>query len=218
MQILYRYYGYPVGWSKDLVAIDEAQNLAPTEFELIRMVNRGRVVLNLFGDVNQHVEGSKGIEQWSDVPNCENYSVQKMRENYRNARQITEYCNRTFGMDMVAINVDGAGVHELNQGATVLEYLQNILYKPLNSGLSSIIVSNSAEARAICEMAGPLSSRVLNLTDTPGELNATKWNLITVSEAKGLEFETVVALSGRMTRNERYIAYTKALDELYIID
>ena len=37
-----------------------------------------------------------------------------MLENYRNASQITEYCNRVFGMNMNPINTPGKGVHELH--------------------------------------------------------------------------------------------------------
>ena len=50
------------------------------------------------------------------------------------------------------------------------------------------------------------------------ELQKNKWNLMTVEQAKGLEFETVFAVSGRMSSNEKYIAYTRALDELYVYD
>ena len=41
---------------------------------------------------------------------------------------------------------------------------------------------------------------------------------MTVEQVKGLEFGTVFALSGRMSQNEKYIAYTRALDELFVFD
>ena len=41
---------------------------------------------------------------------------------------------------------------------------------------------------------------------------------MTAEQAKGLEFETVFAVTGRMSENEKYIAYTRALDELYVYD
>ena len=41
---------------------------------------------------------------------------------------------------------------------------------------------------------------------------------MTIDDAKGLEFSTVIALSGRMSENEKYIAYTRALDELFVYD
>ena len=41
---------------------------------------------------------------------------------------------------------------------------------------------------------------------------------MTAEQAKGLEFETVFAVTGRMSENEKYIVYTRALDELYVYD
>lgn len=43
-------------------------------------------------------------------------------------------------------------------------------------------------------------------------------NLIyTVKEAKGLEFKEIVAFVGGMTDNEKYIAFTRALNKLTIV-
>lgn len=41
-------------------------------------------------------------------------------------------------------------------------------------------------------------------------------SVITVEEAKGLEFDAVVVLENNMSVNERYLAYTRALDHLII--
>lgn len=41
---------------------------------------------------------------------------------------------------------------------------------------------------------------------------------MTVKSAKGLEFNTVIAVSGSMTGNEKYITYTRALDKLIVYD
>lgn len=41
---------------------------------------------------------------------------------------------------------------------------------------------------------------------------------MTVEQSKGLEFETVFAVTGRMSENEKYITYTRALNELYVYD
>ena len=41
---------------------------------------------------------------------------------------------------------------------------------------------------------------------------------MTVFESKGLEFSAVAVLDRGMTENEKYIAYTRALRELAIIE
>ena len=45
-----------------------------------------------------------------------------------------------------------------------------------------------------------------------------KINVLTASQAKGLEFETVFVILEGMTENEKYVAITRALNELIIID
>ena len=61
-------------------------------------------------------------------------------------------------------------------------------------------------------------SRIHDITKESVELQRTKWNLMTVEQSKGLEFETVFAVTGRMSENEKYITYTRALNELYVYD
>lgn len=41
--------------------------------------------------------------------------------------------------------------------------------------------------------------------------------LYSVQEAKGLEFETVLVDDIDMNENEKYVAYTRALDSLYVV-
>ena len=41
--------------------------------------------------------------------------------------------------------------------------------------------------------------------------------LYSVQEAKGLEFETVLVDDINMNENEKYVAYTRALDSLYVV-
>lgn len=55
------------------------------------------------------------------------------------------------------------------------------------------------------------------LRDT-GKISKTKINVMTVYESKGLEFTAVAVADGDMTDNEKYIAYTRALKELAIIE
>jgi hypothetical protein len=62
------------------------------------------------------------------------------------------------------------------------------------------------------------SGKIKDLTGEDFSVHRTCWNLITVNDAKGLEFRSVVAISARMTENEKYIAYTRALDELFVFE
>lgn len=44
-----------------------------------------------------------------------------------------------------------------------------------------------------------------------------KATLLTVAQSKGLEFDSVFVFDNNMNRNERYISYSRALSELYIV-
>ena len=50
-----------------------------------------------------------------------------------------------------------------------------------------------------------------------GKLSRSKVNLMTVYESKGLEFTSVAVAPEGMSDSEKYIAYTRALNEIAII-
>ena len=181
-------------------------------------VNKGQTVFNLYGDVRQHVEGSKGVDSWEDFSPVAFFHTYTIEENYRNARQITEYCNKCFGMNMRAINLDGSGVHIMSEDTGLDRELGDILKRPLKPGISCIIVKSAGEAAEIMRQQKKYGTVVHDLTASPSALYPNHWNMMTVGQAKGLEFETVIVFSAGMSENEKYIAYTRALDELYIYD
>ena len=218
LQIVYHFKGCHNEQKESLITIDEAQNLMPEELRLIRAVNNDRVVLNLFGDVKQHMEGSKGVDTWKSFERIVPFKKYNMRENYRNARQVTNYCNKRFGLNMRAINLDGKGVHIIPGEIGFEQTLRRLFMRPQNPGLSCIIVKNRQEAEEILALVPEYANRIQKLAIEPRELHKNRWNLMTVEQTKGLEFETVVAVSGRMSENEKYVAYTRALDELYVFD
>jgi len=218
LQLMFLFNGAPNSERESLITIDEAQNIAAEELRLIKAVNGGDVVLNLFGDIKQHVEDSKGIDSWKEVSDIATFNIYNMNQNYRNARQITEYCNRRFGIDMQPINLDGDGVHVLDNEQSYKEKLIEIFRTVKNTGLSCIIVKDKAEADVVVKIAGHHADIIHNMTDGAYEIDQNKWNLMTAAQSKGLEFNTVFAISGRMSENEKYITFTRALNELFVYD
>ena len=51
-----------------------------------------------------------------------------------------------------------------------------------------------------------------------GRLSRTKINILTVYESKGLEFTCVAAVVKNMSKAEKYIACTRALNALAIVE
>ena len=218
LQVLFCFQGVPNAASERLIMIDEAQNVSRQELRLIKAINGSDLVLNLFGDVNQHIEGSKGFDDWKDIQDIAPFQHQNLLENYRNARQITEFCNKKFHMTMRAINLSGAGVHDLIDEEDFQEKIEGLFQKPRHLGLRAIIVKRSEEAATFKTLFPEFRQRYQDLTKGPGEINPGKWNIMTVDQVRGLEFEAVIAASGRMTENEKYISYTRALNELYVYE
>lgn len=215
LQILYCYQGAPP-YRESLLAIDEAQGIAPEEIRLLKNINGNDVVFNMYGDVYQHIEGTKGIDSWDEFRDIVDYDYYEMLENYRNAPQITEYCNRVFAMNMNPISTPGKGVHELSTEDDFRSEMITQLMDTQRAGLAAILVSNDAEARSLIDKFSAYEQKFHDMTDEEFSIHRTRWNIISIDDAKGLEFSSVIVLSGRMSRNERYIAFTRALDDLYI--
>ena len=218
-QMLYQYYGVPNGAKETLITIDEAQGLAVEEIRLIHNLNSNKVIFNLFGDVNQHIENTKGIDDWDELDTIADFKLESMKENYRNASQITDYCNNKFeNLNMRPMNTAGKGVHQYEEESEFIEKIIKQFVDVNRIKQSAIIVKDLVEAEYIKDKFSKFINKIEDLTGEEYSTHRTKWNLMTIDNAKGLEFNTVIALSGRMTNNEKYIAYTRALDELFVYD
>lgn len=218
LKIMYIIKGAPNAVKEKLICIDEAQGLSPEELKLIRDINGKELIFNLYGDVKQHMEGTKGIDSWHDFYESLEVQEQLLLENYRNASQITQECNKRFGMSMKAINTPGSGVTVLENEFEFDDKLRKLFVSVPKPGLRAIIVDDTHEAKHILTQYVMFQNKIHDMTGNNYDVHRSRWNLITIEQAKGLEFATVMAISGRMTPNRKYIAYTRALDELIIYD
>ena len=214
--ILMSYKGVPQGRRETLIAIDEAQNVAPAEVALIKKINPG-VIMNLFGDERQHIEDTKGIDSWDDFGETFDYEEYDLEENYRNSEPITEFCNKKFYMDMQAINVAGDDVDDIDD-ENVFSARATELLQQKREGLSAIIVNDRHAADNFKEQFAAYNAYIDDMVDADDQISADKWNLFAVDDVKGLEFSSVIAILGGMTDNEQYIACTRALDKLVVYE
>ncbi len=180
--------------------------------------SHNQVVFNLYGDVGQHIEDEKGFDSWDEVKEIADFEIQELNENYRNAHQITEYCNDLFGMNMQAINLEGSGVHKILSHDDFGKRIVELFSETITSGLCAIIVRTREEAKAVLNKASGVRTHIHNMVSGINDIDTEKWNLMTVKQARGLEFNKVLAISGQMSKNEKYITYTRALDELFVYD
>ena len=135
----------------NFVNIDEAQDIAVTEYDLFKSVLGDVCVFNLYGDVNQLIYDYKGVSEWEDISSIINDRIYLLNENYRNTIQITEYCNNVFGAEVTAIGLQGNDVKECNLSTAISSMLKErvnnndsrfgIIYKRGVTGFKSTIES-----------------------------------------------------------------------------
>ena len=204
-----KFYGKAIGTIK-FMCIDEGQDLAFNEYRLLYELNQYSVVFNIFGDTNQLIKKGRGISDWKDLKEAFGAQPYILNENYRNTNQITRFCNSSFGMNVMQTGVDGPNVREIAR-------------KELENELSTLNISN--ERIAILVPRSIQKSTWLDMTLLPRNIS---WiigdkmdngyiSLMYVDEVKGIEFDKAYVVSNGMSRNEKYIAYTRALSELVLV-
>ena len=179
------------------VFVDEAQDIAPAEYEVLRRIN-GSAKFNVFGDLNQNITGYRGIGDWSVL----GLPVSNLRLNYRNTNQIVDYVSENLKVEMQAIGLGGEEVKIIG-ARQIASFLSG------KSGLRAVITSEKNLAA--------FTKKTYNCVRESGKISKTKINVLTVYESKGLEFTAVAVADGDMTENEKYIAYTRALKELALV-
>lgn len=189
--------GYRLTPAYAFVFVDEAQDVALTEYELLRNINSG-ARFNVFGDLKQNITGYRGVSDWASL----SLDTYNLNLNYRNTNQIVSFVSQNLKVEMQAIGLGGEEVIIIN-----------------SRGISAFL-SGKAGLRAVITSEANLSAyskKSYNIVRESKVISKTKINLLTVYESKGLEFTAVAVVDGDMTDNERYIAYTRALKELALV-
>ena len=190
--------------------IDEAQDISVSEYRLMRNVLGEKCIFNLYGDINQSVYSYKGIFDWDEIADITGGNIYVLNENYRNTLEITEFCNNEFGAEVYAIGVSGEPVVELDTGAAV-KWILNVKQSHPEY---RVAILHRHGLKDVTEMLHTL----LDGQDVSWyAVDEKKLSIVSVETAKGLEFEAVVAIVDQMSSNEKYISYTRALDQLAVV-
>ena len=119
--------------------------------------------------------------------------------------EITEYVNTQFGINMRPVGISGT-VNFISFGdISSIEIDKDDRVAFIVSDISQI------EDNELLNKAN-----VMNTIDRAIERGIL--NIMPVAMAKGLEFETVVVKTDYMTENEKYVAMTRALNSLFIVE
>lgn len=192
------------------ICVDEGQDMSINEYRLIYLLNQKDVVFNVYGDVNQLLKPGRGISNWTELEKEFSMKEFQLNENYRNTNQITRFCNSSFEMDVMQTGVDGAKVREIPRR----ELEKELAELKLGSEKIAVLVPRSVRRKNY------LATDILpdEIRNAIGQkIDNGLISFMYVDEVKGIEFDKVFVVSNKMTKNEKYIAYTRALSELVIV-
>lgn len=174
--------------------IDEMQDYGYEEIRLISKMEKN-AKLNLYGDVEQAILPfikKKEIDELIDFLNQlrDNVKTYFLNENYRNSKEITNYCNKFLNVTMRPMGINSNPVSEIKVD-NYIDYIKDHFDK------SHVIIGN-------------------NIKDIE-ELCYIGYEAYTVSQAKGLEFSKVVVMENNFNNVLKYVSYTRTLDKLFIL-
>ena len=143
--------------------------------------------------MNQSIYESS-ISDWSELETIGSFGRYTLNENYRNTIEITEFINEEVFMNMSALGLNGQKPMLADQRT-----IYDIAHK---AGKEDRIIAIIATDRSRDSISLPMY-------DIP---------VYKVSEIKGMEFDTVFVFPESMSENELYIAYSRAIDHLYVVN
>lgn len=173
----------------DFLFIDEGQDYSESEYRILRAVHDDDCKFEIYGDYMQCINEKRGIKSWDVLKELFDIDYYELDVNYRNTVEIADYVNKKVAKIFKTIGFSGPQVVE-----------EPIV---LNQELFDKIEMND-------------SDRIAIICHDKKDLGVRKDYIYNVLEAKGLEFEKVYVLTKDMSKNEKYVAYSRALNELIV--
>lgn len=187
--------------NKQYFFIDEFQDFSNSELKFL-IEYMPNSTFDFFGDFQQCIN-PKGIASLKDFKS-DSFDLKKftINENYRNARNITEYINDKFNLSIIGIGLKG-----------VFEEYDTIKAIPMDEGdRVAVIVEDGFDGEV------NIPGEKVYYYNKENEIYRDSYNVIPISQAKGLEFEKVIVLTKGMSRNQLYVAFTRAINTLIVVN
>ena len=203
-KVLYLYYVFgPLSRPDMMLCIDEGQDICENQYLLLRDINSAHKSLcfNIFGDLAQRIPGNVNLSSWEGLSDALSAKYYTLNENFRNSQEIIDYYNQSLQMNDKAF---GLRVKKVS-GIEPVHLLNFIRLQVLLKNRTALIVKDPETL--------PLPVRGI----AKSEPYSRYLSVLSVQQAKGLEFDTAFVIDAGMDHNEKYIAYSRALSELYIV-
>lgn len=182
--------------------VDEGQDIAKHEYDLLNKICNNKIVFNIYGDLYQKVPTIYGIDEWKELEMPLFY----LSENYRNGMEIVDFYNTELEFEDLAFGLDA------KVGKTT-DIINDLLKFSDNDRESNRIAFLSNDKKFIKKISEMLEEKTI-----VGDTKKGLISLMSIVQVKGLEFDIVYVDRDKLTKNEKYIAYSRAIKELYIVD
>ncbi len=190
-----------------LICIDEGQDLHKADYDMLHQLYP-KAAFNVFGDTAQVLHKACGIHEWRSESGIE--KMYFLNKNYRNTAAIVEFCNQKF----TSCSMEYIGKVKREQKPHVI-HDRNQLKQTIRGDDVVLIVRDRNALAKLCASIGK-SVKDFEYVDTKAEsLNQNKIPCYSIFAAKGLEFRKAVVYPLNMSENQKIVACTRAMEELY---
>lgn len=190
----------------DFILIDEAQDILVQEFMAINEVFT-KSIYEFYGDPNQFI-GQKNNSSWDYFHKTEHFKKHQININYRNPNIIIDYVREKLSISSMSMGLEYGSVIEGNE-SKLLSSLFDIK-EEMQKSRSIFLISGKTMDE---EGHQKVESFISLLKDSVG----LELDTMTIEQVKGREFDFVFVFDKNMSKNEKYIAYTRSLEHLFIL-
>jgi hypothetical protein len=203
-KVLFLFEFYGVLRKKDsMLCIDEGQDISLAQYRLLKKVNGEKLILNVYGDLNQQIPTFFGINTWELFSKESNAKIFTLNENYRNSDEIIKFYNNELKLNNLSLGIQTKEVEYLNYDDLITQIKLQLILQNRTAIIINDFTLISEEVKKYCEI---------------GIISKAKASILSIEQVKGLEFDTAFVIEkDNMAINERYIAYTRALSQLFIV-
>ncbi|MBQ7978079.1 MAG: AAA family ATPase [Clostridia bacterium] len=212
------------------IIIDEAQEY-PALFLDFLFGLFPRAQFSIFGDKYQqtHPLGTGDLKSVLQLKHYGEGVYYELDNTYRSSEEIVEYCSKIIGNPrhnaFRLLNNEPVIEKDFSDKTKLFNEISAILNKEIvNNGTIGVITGDVQTAKEIVEKLSKKFVDKVGLVDTAKSDAYTQVQVIPVSLSKGLEFNTAIVVKsgglfdGEMGTNLKYIACTRAINKLYVLN
>lgn len=193
-----------------LICIDEAQDLHAFDYEFLRKIFKNSN-FNIYGDLAQVIQPASGLSSWM-IPSLSDCRTYILRENYRNTKEIVDFCNSMFSYDSI-------GFWSIGEAPQIVKsFSDKLVLDWIESKQRRTIIVEGYDTYMELITHFPESVSFNYIADDSCEEIPTAVNVYSVWSAKGLEFPSVFVYAAKMNTNQKYVACTRGRKELLYLE